>query len=772
MIPPFVSKVHFIDVLIIFSFLLVSSLYLQYCFKGESFPKGEPILSEERRQNLSPELIQVIFRESWSSDKRSNYAGPSRHNSTRGIRALSYPFLRALLLVDAKSLLDCLALVFDDPGARFAQSQSELYALGSWAVEFETDNTTTAMRSPEKDDNGRKVLPDRQYLINVLSVIIMSDSLIDSNYHFASMAHVKQASILTKNFYLDFLAKYLQLGVITTPKSLTGQVFTRQCNKRGASEDTILALLGSLQRSSYELDELLLTFEKVNMTRAALFLHKAGVTSNRDREGMSDKCQHHFHRSIDCYLEDKDDAVRRGVFAYTKKECSDSNSSLLRNAVVQRLPELVKLDSVLAAHLVAGIFFEDIDMILSSLKGIESGRVEYDLLHAILSGGLAKVDSVAAQELSAKLTEIHHYLYLQSMANFQPDNVYHYLSNNRIFRLPDLLKLCQQKKIADASAYLLEMTGDVSGALKLMLETFDKRMISLKTILIDCSNDTSPRRKTKVDIHGNDAAEKEIGRIKQILSAVLDLCERNKNNHMQLNDDRESVLWFHILDRLVNVKSLLRLPSDTTDFVSAGISIVLSELLLMAMQRMMPNVSLNELIQKITRDHANSDLGEFREMLMTMLKTYGAELDVCSSAVNVFYHDIRRMTNERRRLKVRGSLVHSVNDIPRGSILEVGRSGDCRVTNTSVITSQGISDSSPGGDERDSSQHIVLLSHHRQKKERHQARRGNRRGRERAGGDKEVICMMASDYHLTPRRVAGSRQVGILSDAQNVGGLF
>jgi hypothetical protein len=32
--------------------------------------------------------------------------------------------------------------------------------------------------------------------------------------------------------------------------------------------------------------------------------------------------------------------------------------------------------------------------------------------------------------------------------------------------------------------------------------------------------------------------------------------------------------------------------------------------------------------------------------------------------------------------------------------------------------------------------------------------------------------MMASDYHLTPMRVVGSRQVGILSDAQNVGGLF
>ena len=50
----------------------------------------------------------------------------------------------------------------------------------------------------------------------------------------------------------------------------------------------------------------------------------------------------------------------------------------------------------------------------------------------------------------------------------------------------------------------------------------------------------------------DEIAEKEISRIKKILSAVLDLCERNKNDHLTLENEPGPLLWFHVLDRLVN----------------------------------------------------------------------------------------------------------------------------------------------------------------------------------------------------------------------------
>jgi hypothetical protein len=67
-------------------------------------------------------------------------------------------------------------------------------------------------------------------------------------------------------------------------------------------------------------------------------------------------------------------------------------------------------------------------------------------------------------------------------------------------------------------------------------------------------------------VHRNEIADKEIGRIKQILAAVLDLCERNKNDHLTLdNNERGPLLWFHVLDRLVHVMAPLCISDDSSE---------------------------------------------------------------------------------------------------------------------------------------------------------------------------------------------------------------
>lgn len=692
---------------------------------------------------------------------------------------MSYPYLRALILIDAKALLDCLAIALDDGSARFAQAASQMHTLGSYDVEYETDNMMIEVVSPAEDEQevDKELLPDRQDLVNIISSIIMSDSLVgSSSYHYGPRKQMTLLSIKAKHFFLDFLAKYLQLGVITAPKYLTGEVFIRLCNKKGSSENDILALLQALPRSSYELDEVLYTVERVRMTRGALFLHKVGVTKSLDRDDMADKCQHHFNRSIDCYLNDMEEDVKKGVFGYARKECAGGNVSMLRSVVLKRLPELVKLDAVHAAHLVGEIFIEEIDMILSSLQRIESGRVEYSFLHAIISGDLSKQDSVIAQELLANLTVDHHHSYLLLMTTFQPEIVYQYLSSNENYRLNDALKLCQERKITDASAYLLERMGDVSGALKLMLETLDTRMITLKNIIqhsIKSNNHHSSRSKVQSNVHQNDTAQKEIVRIKQILSAVLDLCERNKNDHLtSLDHERGPLLWFHVLDRLVNAKTLLSISKNTTELLSVELSTVLSELLLMTMQRMISNVSLFDLMHKITKDHAGSDLGEFREMLVSMLKTYSSELDVCSKAVDVMYYDIRCMAYEKKKLKVQGSFVQECpKDIPRQSFLDVGAGGQYEVKSprSVVLDSHLFSVNNQAATHKSNA---VSLLKQRRVSNRYQSRSGKRR----RGGGTNINLMTSSECQFSPGRVDMNdfglhRQVGALSEAQNVGGL-
>ena len=47
---------------------------------------------------------------------------------------------------------------------------------------------------------------------------------------------------------------------------------------------------------------------------------------------------------------------------------------------------------------------------------------------------------------------------------------------------------------------------------------------------------------------------------------------------------------------------------------------------------MVSNVPLPDILHKITVDHAGSKLGEFRDMIMSMLKTYNFELQIFSKA--------------------------------------------------------------------------------------------------------------------------------------------
>lgn len=810
----FFDSKHIIDVLYLHQIILlfltpVYSLYLRYCFEGKSFPKGGAILPEERVQTLRQELFSLLLTEK-AAPLRPSATVPHRPAS-RGIRSLSYPYLRALLLIDAEAFLNCLAIVLDDPSAQFTANARE----SQLAVDYAPD---TILERENTDESGLEIssslrptstLPNKQRIVDTLSSIIMPDSLdslLGSFRHAESKKQIMLLSIKAKDAFLDFLPKYLKLGAVQTPKNLTTEIFKRLCSKSGSSESEIVSLLQAMPRSSYNLDEVLRTIERAQATRGALFLHKVGVTMTLDRPDMSEKCHHHFNRAVDCYLIDSDEDFRKGVFAYAMKECSSSSSNeassssrLFHSIILGRLPELIKLDAVHSAQLVGEMFVGQISMIISTLEKMESGRVAYSFLDAIISGELSKMDSVASQELLSNLTSSHHQQYLTLMAAFQPDRVYQYLSTNQGYRLNDALELCQKKKIADASAYLLERMGDVSGALQLMLQTLDTRLVTLRNIFLE--NDAKSRSfgtrrtfNTKFGTLQNEVTEKERNSLKQILSAVLDLCERNKNDHVTLDNERGPLLWFHVLDRLVNAKGMLRDPkasssSSSSQQLSSSISAVLSELLLMTMQRMIPNVSLYDLLHKITRDHASNDLGEFREMLVSMLKTYSSELDVCSNAVDVMYHDISHMSLEKKRLKVHGSLVqecpptrmmtnHAVVTITPTGKWETSSSSSSRRGGGNAFSSQSGGRSSSSNQKMSALHAASVLKNRRRKRSMAMKRgRGGGGGGGSGGGvgggntsGGKLSLMTAFEGEISMD--AEHHLVGCLSDAQHVGGFY
>jgi hypothetical protein len=76
-----------------------------------------------------------------------------------------------------------------------------------------------------------------------------------------------------------------------------------------------------------------------------------------------------------------------------------------------------------------------------------------------------------------KLSREAHEKYVRLMCQFSPQSVLGYLeSGNALVSLDLCVSLCRQFRIADATTYLLERTGEVAVALDLILRRLAKRV--------------------------------------------------------------------------------------------------------------------------------------------------------------------------------------------------------------------------------------------------------------------------------------------------------
>jgi hypothetical protein len=768
-------------------------LYLRHCFTNRTFPLGQELKPENRVDTLRPEILRFL--------KLQKYVPPSRRQrseSLTGFREHKYPYLRVLMMVDAKAFLDALSLVFDAPEIRFIESTDNQDNMEDWhgmiernitAATIEESSSDVGLDSEsfeEKRENEMKITcPDRMDFARILSSILASLESIDATFGDVDQFHV------TKNAFYDFMAKYLLKGVLRAPPHLIVSVISRMASR--FAEDDIIKLLQILPRNAYNREKVLRVVENEGMTRAALVLYKTGVVELFEGVCKNDTGAQYFMKVIECFLKDKDVKFQLEAFDYVKKECiggstfrSDGDErtvhDVLRNALCKKLCALVNLDPVLSAQIVAEIYIEELETILKALEKAEEGMVQFKFFHAIISGALTKIDVVAGPVLLAHLTVDHHQQYLELMARFHPEMVYQHLITHDNYRAEECLHLCQEHEIADASAYLLEKMGNVSSALQLMLQTLEGRMMILKRVVRGLSTSSSYPNPSKKIIRRNLVRKtppgayhdiKETQSVRQILTVALDLCERNSSSSSN-KSGHGSQLWFNVLDRLINAKGFLRLSKELPEHSEIMLN-VLSNLLKMTMQRMVSNVALPDLVRKITTDHSGNRLGEFREMISTMLSTYVSELEICSSAVDVMNDDVCKLLAMKFSLKMRGAKINNINGIslssptenqnalrklPQGSVLSVN-------TGNATTTSMGESMSELNKTQEQNSA-LNRLKAKRQKTQT-KSQRHNKRSQIQIGmmtfSDKLYANGESSDAAYMPR------YVGSLSDAEHYGRL-
>lgn len=632
-------------------------LYMQHCFSNIFFPSGDKILPEDRIVTLRPEILRVLLRHHYEQPR-------SKSENLQGIRLEPYPYILILLLLDSNAFFETISLVFDDPGVTFADNHNAQQSLEDWKNMTKCDIAS--------DDYT--LCPDRMTFVKAVYCILPRiETASTFLFHQSSYDQIFAS-------YLDFLGKYLLRGLVKAPPPLVKQVITRMIFKK--EEDSIIQLLQVLPKSSYDRDVILDVVERSMMTRASLILHKGGVSELFENGSDPIQCSQHFVSAIDCYINDRDPNFRKEVFHYIKNECIGGSTSfvqyqdkstehmsvhdVLRIALCKKLPQLISLDSIPCTQLVAEIYAEELDTIIRSLEENGDELIIFKFFDTILSGKLTKIDPIAGQSILANITIDQHQKYLELMCKFHPDSVYPYLITTSSYRVDECLKLCQMYDIPDASSYLLERMGNVSSALQLMLQTLEGRLMSLKRVIRNLGTTSHVRgnvlrsRRDKIptqQLLTNLKKEKDAQKAIQMLSVALDLCERNSGQSAMV--DNGTQLWFNILDRLINAKGFLRLSKEMPEHSALMIQF-LSDLLRLTMQRMVPNMALPELLQKITTYHSGSSLGEFREMISSMLTTYVSEVEICSKAIDAIRHDVHQMSVKKFHLKMGGIIVKNI----------------------------------------------------------------------------------------------------------------
>lgn len=762
-------------------------LYLKTCFEGKTFPQERNLTPEERKASIKPELLTLLMKSTFapSPQVKRKFGG----TTVLGQRAQSYPYMRILLQIDPSRLLDTVSLAVGEGGI------DDALALAPESADGWVNGTSSRPNGPSRS-------PKIQQIAEVLVAIIMAKSS-SSLKQDLPLFEARRAN----NALLDFLAKYITNGVVRVDKDVAFLILTRMADRFNDANDSssrqlaqrvVMDFISALPREAYDPDEVLALIAKSGIHRAALLLHQQVASSWQDNSEKDLELRaRHFRSAIDCFLGDDDEDFRKEVFAYANKECSRAADSAgpsreggpesLRGALFAKLRDLVHLDALMTARLVAELFVDELDDVVAVLDSGDGGEAQFLFLQAIVSGDLVQVDPVAGSVLN--LTMEHHHQYLLLMAKLHPDLVYEYLSTHNSYRAEECLKLCQDYGIADASAYLLERMGNVSSALQLILQTLESRMMNLKRTIRGMGVDVFRQESSRLYLRGTrgersstklpSKQELEVQGAKRILIVALDLCERNSGT-FATRSEHGSQLWFNVLDRLINAKGFLRLSKEQPEHskVMAG---VLSELLRLTMQRMVSSVPLTDLVRKVTSDHSGSRLGELREMVESLLGTYGFELKVFNSAVRVFRQDLYGMQKNQRTLRLEGSPVLSVMSVPLANknpasateLAHFSRAGDTALKltgggNACVVVGSAGSQFSRGNE----SGLATALS-------RLRSRRGGRDTDARPGsaGCSAGLSMMTVTDHLfedgeTEPVVDGDREVGALGDAEHRGRLM
>eukprot|EP01130_Rhizamoeba_saxonica_P008254 TRINITY_DN3334_c0_g1_i1.p1 TRINITY_DN3334_c0_g1~~TRINITY_DN3334_c0_g1_i1.p1 ORF type:complete len:1330 (-),score=304.47 TRINITY_DN3334_c0_g1_i1:81-3971(-) len=435
-----------------------------------------------------------------------------------------------------------------------------------------------------------------------------------------------------KGELLTCMAKYVSRGMLHITKERLNEivVFLIESNEydQNTREESILDLCKNC-KNDMDMEFVLHKAEEVKLYKVSEWFYRK--SSN-------------FKKVIECHLLDAD--FRKNIYTYlddlvSYDSLSESDSEIVRAAIMKYLYKLIDLDNKQLALLVFKNFPEEHSSIYSDLE--DTPDMQYKYLKGIFDNRHSYPMSDYIEENSISFNSNEEDVYLEYLCKKDPNSVLEFLKTSYIYGLDHAIELTEKFSISEASVYLYERAGFVERGIKIYIDRINDALDILAKEKISEVTDASNFPST----------ECELG-VLEAINPAIKFCKRNSQ---KLDDAESEALWFELLDAFViRIKDyrgeVFSNPlskgsrrrevykiSKGIDIKSANIIEALTLFVRYILENLMGKVRMDTIMKKVVEDHKHDCFGDFKNIFVSMLDITQYQKNILKTAHKVLEDD-------------------------------------------------------------------------------------------------------------------------------------
>ena len=442
---------------------------------------------------------------------------------------------------------------------------------------------------------------------------------------------------------VPFVAAYVADGRATAPPAALDAIVTGLCKEPLNDRDFIIGgqdlLLKVLKQSGFSRRSRGDALSGMNMDHVSSLAEEGGFfkVTAEIQTALND-----YEKAIKAYAKASCRSPE-DLFVFAKEmilggSLDDDQHAAFRDAAVACAAAFAEIDVETYASLAGEHFPERIADASDRLTGMPESNFRF-LKRLIHFEGIQVSDTTFEKFLSL-------------LCEFEPEGVAPFLRNRDGFQITTCLEICQRKGCRDAEAFLLERTGDVEGAIDIIIGDIREKLHELTVVIRNAFVEELS------SLQGSTSNNVEVQKVKSAFDTALTVCQRHT---AQGHEDYR--LWFKVLDSCMQpLQSFKHKELELKTSQSVGLSEdgnllqrvqtllqVLQGFTERVLQSMASYVPLPDILKCIVEEHGNAELGDFKGTLMGMLVAYSQELNILQIAKRIFVSDMSHQQQRKYR---------------------------------------------------------------------------------------------------------------------------